>query len=152
MILSPNRMLPIERYWTHSVFNLDIELRMIPTNWADILLEADYVTESDMMSKSILLEGEMLDILDWLLSYCLVENISTLDSDGPVLVGDDVNLKCPKLLYFSCFWVFLGVFGCFWMIWCWGSPVLVGGHVVAKLLYIALFTCFRVFLDLFGHI
>ena len=62
MILSPNRILSIERYWTFLLFNLDIEMLMNATDGPDILLEGGDVTSSDIVLKSLLLEGQMLDI------------------------------------------------------------------------------------------
>ena len=37
-------------------------MMMNATSWPDILLEADYVTLSDIVSKSLIVEGDMLDI------------------------------------------------------------------------------------------
>ena len=39
------------------LFNLDIEIMMDATSWPDILLEGDVVTLSDMMLKSLFVEG-----------------------------------------------------------------------------------------------
>ena len=39
------------------LFNLDIEMMMDATSWPDILLEGDVVTLSDIVFKSLLVEG-----------------------------------------------------------------------------------------------
>ena len=72
------------------------------------------------------------------------------EPDGPVLVGGRLNLNCPKMLYFTCFWVFLGVFKCFWVFWMSGAPVLVGGDVDVKCLKLGDLGLFLPILVYFG--
>ena len=67
-----------------------------------------------------------------------------------MLVGGHLTANCLKLSYLELFWVFLGLFGSFWMILGEDVPVLVGGHLTAKCLYLPDFTCFGAILVLFG--
>ena len=45
------------------LFNLDIEMWMDVAYWPDILLEDDDVTSSDIVFISMIVEGDMLDIV-----------------------------------------------------------------------------------------
>ena len=53
-------------------------------------------------------------------------------SDGPVLVGGRLDVKCPKLADLDLFYLFLDLFSLFWRILGPDVPVLVGGYLIAK--------------------
>ena len=65
------------------LFNLDIEMWMDVTNWPDILLEGDVVTLSNIVFKSLLVEGDMLHIMSGIVSICLIEDVGTLGVGWP---------------------------------------------------------------------
>ena len=56
---------------------------MDATDGPDIMLEADYVTLSDIVSKSLIVEGDMLDIMSGIVSICLIEDVGTLGVRWP---------------------------------------------------------------------
>ena len=53
------------------LFNLDIEMWMDVAYWPDILLEGDDVTSSDIVFISMIVEGDMLDIVKVIVLFLL---------------------------------------------------------------------------------
>ena len=66
---------------------------MDATDGPDIMLEADYVTLSDIVSKSLIVEGNMLDIISGIVSICLIEDVGTLGVGWPCVSRGTIGCK-----------------------------------------------------------